>query len=413
MRYENITKRILSLVLAVAMLVSFLPAVQWAVEAEAVETKAAETKATRKTMYFSSSEGTSWGSYESFNSINNPGKLSKASDIAKWLNKGYNVMLKRGDIWEFPTFDDSMTLQGIRGTADSPVVLGAYGEGADPVIGFLKRIKDNAWTCVDTANNIYEADVSNLVLRNGISTHRCFVNDVPYTHNLEASTNKDISKLKAGEHCSFDKKVYVRMASGKPTNVEATNYNGGHRIFINDVEYLTIENIHIKGGNAISSMIYMDAPTKYLKFDSCKITHCFYYIMMWETDDENIHYKPEISNCYIDAMFNEAEGATNNDNKEGTDLAYWNHWSTSRTEGITLRDGVDGAWIHHNTIRNMSHAFIAIETLSENTTTDSEGNVTNEGYKTTGVRNCIIEDNLLEGGNVWYARAFNICGGYN
>ena len=159
MRYEKMTKRILSLVLAVAMLVSFLPAVQWAVEAEAVETKATETKATRKTMYFSSSEGTSWGNYESFNSINNPGKLSKASDIAKWLNKGYNVMLKRGDIWEFPTFDDSMTLQGIRGAADSPVVLGAYGEGADPIIGFLKRIKDNAWTCVDTVNNIYAADV--------------------------------------------------------------------------------------------------------------------------------------------------------------------------------------------------------------------------------------------------------------
>ena len=77
-----------------------------------------------------------------------------------------------------------------------------------------------------------------------------------------------------------------------------------------------------------------------------------------------------------------------------------------------MRDGVDGAWIHHNTLRQMGHAFIAIENLDRHEETKSDG-TTGQGYLVTGVHNCIIEDNLLEGGNSCYARAFNICGGFN
>ena len=405
MQSLSMKKRILSLGLAIAMLVSFLPATQWVLKAEASE--AATIASNRTTKYLSSSTGGS--SYLGYgNSADKPEKVSGSnllSKIKSYLGKGYNVLLKRGDVWELTKYDNAVTLSEITGTADSPVVLGAYGEGDDPVIAFLKQIKDSAWTVVDSANNVYSADVSDLVQKNGISTHRCFINDVPYSHNLTASKSSDYSVLNVGEHCSYDKKVYVRMESGKtPTNAEVTNYSGGHRLQITNVEYFTIENIHFKGGNSSSSMIYMEAPTKYLKFDSCKITHSFYYTMMWESSDESIHDHPEIVNCFIDAMFNEAEGAVNHDDKYGTEDEFMTHWNTSLTEGITLRDGVDGAWIHNNHIRNMAHAFIAIESVDK--AKESHRN-------TTGVRNCIIEDNLLEGGNVLYSRAFNICGGYN
>ena len=160
MRYENMTKRILSLVLAVAMLVSFLPAVQWVVEAEASEI--ATVASDRSTKYLSSSTGGS--EYLGYgNSANKPEKVSASnlpSKIKSYLSQGYNVMLKRGDVWELPEYNDTIVLSGLKGTEGSPLVVGAYGEGDDPVIAFLKRIKDSSWTLVDSANNIYSASVS-------------------------------------------------------------------------------------------------------------------------------------------------------------------------------------------------------------------------------------------------------------
>ena len=310
--------------------------------------------------------------------------------IGTYLQQGYNVKLKKGDIWYIPT--GGITLTQINGTEDAPLTLGAYGEGELPIIGYLLKINDADWQLVDESRNIYAADVSVLVQRDGIYVHRCFVNDEPY----KFKNRSNYASLRAGEYCSYDSTLYIRMPEGeKPSGVECTPYGtGGTRLSINNVSHLNIEYIHFKGSSAYNTMILIDAPTEHLKWRYCSITHCFYYIMMWDSDDERVHYKPEISNCYFDAMLNEAEGKENESPLK--------HWDVHSIEGITMRDGVDGAWIHHNHMRNMAHAFIAIES------TERTGD-----YTTTGVRNCIIEDNLLEGVNAQYARAFNICGGYN
>ena len=310
--------------------------------------------------------------------------------IGTYLQQGYNVKLKRGDIWYIPT--GGITLSQIRGTEDAPLTLGAYGSGELPIIGYLMKIENSAWKLVDANRNIYAADVSALGQRDGITVHRCFVNDEAY--KFKNRTN--YVSLKAGEYCSYNYTLYVRMPDGeKPSGVEVTPYStGGTRLSINNVSYLNIEYIHFKGSSAYNTMILIDAPTEHLKWRYVSITHCFYYIMMWDSDDDRVHYKPEISNCFIDTMLNEAEGGENESPLK--------HWDVHSIEGITMRDGVDGAWIHDNHIRNVAHAFIAIESTER--TSD---------YTTTGVRNCIIEDNLLEGVNAQYARAFNICGGFN
>ncbi|MBE6959045.1 MAG: hypothetical protein E7447_07860 [Ruminococcaceae bacterium] len=310
--------------------------------------------------------------------------------IATYLQQGYNVKLKRGDIWYIPT--GGITLSQIRGTEDAPLTFGAYGEGELPVIGYLLKINDADWKLVDESRNIYAADVSALGQRDGISVHRCFIEDAPY----KFKNRSNYVSLKAGEYCSYGLNLYIRMPEGeKPGKVEVTPYGtGGTRLSINNVSHLNIEYIHFKGSSAYNRMMEINAPTEYLKFRYCSITHCFYYIMMWDSDDEQVHYKPEISNCYFDAMLNEEEGKENESPLK--------HWDVHSIEGITMRDGVDGAWIHNNHMRNMAHAFIAIES------TERTGD-----YTTTGVRNCIIEDNLLEGVNAQYARAFNICGGFD
>lgn len=337
----------------------------------------------RQTIYISTS-----GSEDNDGlSPNSPKK--EVQNIATYLKQGYNVKLKRGDSWYLPT--GSITLKDIHGTEDAPLVIGAYGSGdALPAIGFMMKIENGAWKLVDEKRNVYAADVSSLGQQYGISVHRCFVNDEAYFHK----NRTNYVALDAGEYCSYDGTLYVRMPVGEaPNRVEVTQYGGGKRLNIEDVSYLTIEYIHFKGASTKNRMISVEAPTKYLKFQYCSMTHCFYYIMVFEASDDRIHYKPEVSHCFIDAMFNE---------KEGTAIDEGGDWQMGLTEGIVMRDGVDGGWIHNNHIRNMGHAFITIETLD-----------TGVEPKITGVRNCIIEDNLLEGGNAGFARAFNICGGFN
>ena len=310
-------------------------------------------------------------------------------NIASYLKQGYNVRLKRGDIWYLPT--GSFTFRDIHGTAEVPVVLGAYGSGGElPTIGFMKKIENNAWTLVDAKRNIYAADVADLGQRNGQNVHRCFVNDEPYCHK----DRTNYVALRTEEFCSYGDKLYIRMPEGKaPENVEVTPYGGvGTRLTVTEVSHLTIEYIHFKGSSAINAMMRFDAPTEHLKFQYCSMTHCYYYIMVYEATDERVHYKPEISNCYIDATLSEEEGAKNDDP----------NWNVGLVEGIVFRDGVDSGWVHHNHIRNMSHAFITVESLDK--TTES---------RTRGVYDCYFEDNLLEGGNALYARAFNFVGGYN
>ncbi len=353
----------------------FIPTVKVTVRAKGEEL--------RQTIYISTS-----GS-ESNDGLSPESPKLEVKNIATYLRQGYNVKLKRGDVWYLPT--GSITLTNIYGTEDAPVVLGAYGSGeALPRISYTLKIENNAWQLVDAKRNVYAVSVSSLGNRNGQHVHRCFVNDAPFNH--KSRTN--YVTLKAGEFCSYGGQLYVRMAEGEaPKNVEVTPYgSGGNRLIINNVSHLTIEYIHFKGSSAINTMITVSTPTEYLKFQYCSITHCFYYIMVFEASDERVHYKPEISHCYIDSMFSEEEGAKN----------YDGHWNVGITEGITMRDGVDGAWIHHNHIRNMSHAFIAIESLDRS----------NES-KTRGVFNCYIEDNLLEADTALYARAFNINGGWN
>ena len=343
----------------------------------------------RETIYISTS-----GSEENDGLSPNSPKTD-ITKISAYMAQGYNVKLKRGDTWYLPLA--GITLADLHGTEDAPLVLGAYGSGDElPTIGFLMKIENSAWKLVDAKRNIYAADVSSAGQRNGEYAHRVFVNDVAYTH--KSRTN--YVTLRAGEFCSYGGKLYIRMAEGAPSGVEMTCYNAGvTRVQIKNASYLTIEYVHFKGGNPRNGMMRMDAPTKYIKFQYCSITHCFYYILTISSEDETVNFKPEISHCYIDSMFNEAEGGTR---FEHDSSVINDHWDVSQTEGIAMREGVDGAWIHHNTIRQMSHAFISIESLSRGT-----------NYKTTGVRNCIIEDNLLEAGNALYARAFNICGGFN
>jgi len=318
----------------------------------------------------------------------NPKK--EITKIPTYLAQGYNVKLKKGDVWYIET--GSLTFKALYGTAKAPLTITSYGEGAKPIIGFMRLIADSEWKLVDEKRNVYAADVTSFGIKQGESVHRCFVKDEAYFH----LSRSNYVTLEEKEFCSYNKTIYIRMPAGeKPEHVEITPFGtGGIRMNIQDVSYLTFEDIHIKGASSIFPVVRMDAPTKFVKFTKCDFTHVWYYTILLEAEDERVHYKPEFSYLYIDTFISE---------KQGAESGYYNqYWNPHGNEGITMRDGVDGAWIHHNHIRQVSHAFIAIESLDKA-----------KDYTTTGCYNCVIEDNVMEAGNALYARPFNICGGRN
>ena len=321
-------------------------------------------------------------------SPNSPKK--EVTKIATYLAQGYNVRLKKGDIWYIPT--SSLTFKNLYGTEKAPLTVTSYGEGARPIIGFMKKIENSEWKLVDAKRNIYSADVTSFGQKNGESVHRCFVSDEAYFHK----SRSNYVSLEEKEFCSYNNTIYIRMPEGEvPNHVEVTPFGSGSiRVNIQNVSYLTFEDLHFKGASSIYPIIRIDAPTKFVKFTKCDITHGWYYHFLVEANDERVNYKPEFSYLHIDTMMNE---------KEGSLSGYYEHyWNPHTTEGITMRDGVDGAWIHHNSMKSISHGFITIDATTRH-----------EDYTTTGVYNTIIEDNVFEGGNCLYARGFNFSSGFN
>ena len=170
--HRKILKRLLSLALVLALVLSLMPSVMlWDVQAayEKQET-VAKTESNRKTIYFSTS-GSDWyaGTSES-----RPKK--DITKIPTYLAQGYNIMLKRGDVWYLPT--GAFSIKDLAGTEDNPLVIGCYGDDSldKPMVVFMKQIADNKWSVVDSSKNIYRASVSDMTARGetDIRVHRLF-----------------------------------------------------------------------------------------------------------------------------------------------------------------------------------------------------------------------------------------------
>jgi len=118
------------------------------------------------TYYFSSSNGNDSRTTTQARNPSTPWKsLSKLNSFFAHLRPGDSVLLKRGEV-----FFGSLTISQ-SGTASSPIVVGAYGNGNKPVISGLVAL--SAWTYL--GNGIYESasnaalgNTVNMVVMNGV-----------------------------------------------------------------------------------------------------------------------------------------------------------------------------------------------------------------------------------------------------
>src|SRR6266542_3682187 len=92
-----------------------------------------------KKYYFSSSQGNDSRTATQAQNPNTPWKtLNKLNSFFSNLKPGDSVLFKRGD-----TFYGSITIN-VSGTPSLPIVLGAYGAGAKPIISGFTTI--SSWT---------------------------------------------------------------------------------------------------------------------------------------------------------------------------------------------------------------------------------------------------------------------------
>lgn len=74
------------------------------------------------------------------------------------LTAGDQVLLKAGAVWN----EKKLMIEGAKGTADSPVILGKYGEGADPIING----NGNPWNDEISTSSLKKEDVAVVHVKN-------------------------------------------------------------------------------------------------------------------------------------------------------------------------------------------------------------------------------------------------------
>jgi parallel beta helix pectate lyase-like protein len=194
-----------------------------------------------KTYYISSTSGSDTN--DALNPAHPWQHLSKIylkSDSKNKFQPGDRILLKRGDRW-----DGQIRLQA-SGTAQNPVVLGAYGEGPKPTLyGDNPELQ---WEAVAGRLGIYAADmgrgsVLGAVFLSGKNTRAIYPGgSLDRTDCLEAFLNELQSGAFAGQ---YEGRLWVRTGDDRPPRetVQVFRYAG---VLLADSSYVHIENLDIE-----------------------------------------------------------------------------------------------------------------------------------------------------------------------
>lgn len=197
------------------------------------------------------------------------------------------ILFKKGDIWK----GEQLIIKD-SGTEDNPIIFTSYGSGDNPIITLRKSIpttwtwvQDTRYTNVWYANVVDQEKFVNRVWLNGVAKETA---NYPWTWDEEATTTSGNWDNTAGicvEHPywhNFDDAVtggndqfYIYSVGNPYSYYESIEYFGGlleptyaeSSVFIENANYITLENIDIQAGNN-SLQIYN---SDYITIKDCNI----------------------------------------------------------------------------------------------------------------------------------------------
>ncbi len=293
--------------------------------------------------------------------------------VPEYLKDGCSVLLCADSVWYAP--DLMWCLKDISGTEDNPLLVGTYGEGDAPVIGAMHRLPKEAWVS-------HDGGIMSAVLKGDVL--RLYINDKML---LEA---RDFSELDEMHFVQTDGKIYIK-ADEAPTLAEAhidnDGYNKDYVIGFENVSFLTVENLVIKGGYYMA--IKGTAPSVRLTFKNMEFRSMLGYgaiIKENKAFPKAYHESIRFEDCIFDKTW--TRGACSCYREDA-------YYKRRVTDGIFLGNAHRGAYIGGNIFKDFGHTAIDFE-------------VTDMGY--VGIHDCIIERNIVSGANSEYLRACETIG---
>lgn len=271
------------------------------------------------------------------------------------------ILLQMGETWE-----ETLTI-GASGSATYPIIIQAYGVGADPII--TGRDEISGW---DTGGNWTE-ESPDLWYIGSITTdpHRAFLSDTEY---IEAETKGDVNSNERWWYDSGNNRLYVYATENPATAYSSVDGAEIRTYGINVAwkDYITIQDLEIQGGDISINIDTSD----YLVIDNCtvgKYAGRFGIFAIGTSGQPST--QGEIKNCTVESDL------TNDTLSYRGDLL----------DGIKLYGDVTYFEVHDNTVSNWNHTCIDLEGINSTRVTQY-----NEIY-----------DNTISSPNTNYCRGVN------
>ena len=340
------------------------------------------------TTYYFSTAGS-----DAFDGLSESAPKLSLNWIQAVLTPGNSVFLKRGDTW----YEDSLNwnFSNQAGSAAFPMVLGAYGTGARPIVANM-----NTATWVKGPGDVYKgrrpwarpaADSIGQVFR-------FYLAGTP----LPRASGPD--SLGDSTYCVSADSIYVRCdACDSSATFEYSRCVTGYLLSARNTSYLTISDLELKGGAAWAALLF-EAPTSHISIVNVNLHQFLSYGIEFATPnnyatttDKNDNIA--ILNCTID------KGWSPRMNHERTYRVYdaWNKREDTKGandaqpggDGINLNNAIDGAIVRGCYVTNMGHSGIQNELRNPDN---------------FGTRDILFEQNVITAGTSSYCRGLALGG---
>ncbi len=204
-----------------------------------------------------------------------------------------------------------------------------------------------------------------------------------YIDGILSVSSDSILSLEEGTYYLDDENKFLYLKSETPPQkTEIISAASNALVHYSNSSYITLKDLSIKGGGYWTAILG-EAPTEKLQFINLNVSQISQYGMQMVHGNTNdaVHESILIEDCFFDRGWSKA--------------FYQKNKNALTADGICLRNAVNNAVVRGTTVLNFGHTGINCE-------------VRNSGYP--GVKNCLIEDNVISAGDSPYLRAFEFKG---
>ncbi len=279
--------------------------------------------------------------------------LDKLNSIT--INAGNKILFRVGQKWQ-----GQLNIKN-SGTAENPIIIGSYGDGAQPVISAVGPLPQVEW------KRYSESDISKTVLGNVQDQDKTWVAiTLPDDPDRLRIDGKEMLKAYIPDEIDQTFNWYYNADTGavlyiysdtKPTGITTNLFTSP--IFIKDQKYIKIENIELEGGYVAGIFLENSSDITITGVTVGDMSKQGIYVKSIDAVTKNIL----INNCTIDSKYTldySSAGIIDIDKEDGKTTT-----TRSASEGVMFWGNVQNSSISQSLIKNWTHANINFSTNTD------------------------------------------------